>query len=636
MNIPFSIYKTSRHIWYLIVSFALLLPSCQWGAHEISLPDEVLAERLLREKPDSLAMILEEQIVLSELSDSARAEYGWWITRLHLRQQRSLVNDTLIHYTLDYYQKCQSPRLPLAYGLVAKQVNWSRDKSEEAKPLFLTGVELAEKRNDTAQLINLSTNLKMLGGDIAHAIEVSKKVIPYTEKNVWNRMINYYMLGCNYGLSGEPDSATYYMTQAIELSQQLKDEKEYYITRNYIDCLNGFGQSDKALPMMRKLEQKFPPLNLGDSIVNTFAYTCIWLNLGRNDSAGVYLDRLDAYCQLMKEEKEKREYSDYKTSIVYVKEILRNAYNARIRQPINMLDIYHFSEIVAGAEQQKAAVERERLFVQNKLERNNLLLKIKEEEGRRFIFYILLIIACLVFFLIYLYQRKLLRKERAIQQMKEQMRLHQIALHENEQLIRQNEVTIELLSARQQVQEELAKEQHDYPDEIEQLRQVNKRLQEEKQKLRQEITRYAQAVPEKNMEMEAYERMAAQNQLFTASTKHLSVQLIMQYAELKQLYNEEVRSLSAIDWPSIYKLMDQVFNYYTKRLRKSFPLLTEEDIQCCCLIKQQLSTSAIARLYGIAPSSVTKRKQRIKERINQTKAGTIGKGQSVDVYLWGF
>ena len=143
-------------------------------------------------------------------------------------------------------------------------------------------------------------------------------------------------------------------------------------------------------------------------------------------------------------------------------------------------------------------------------------------------------------------------------------------------------------------------------------------------------------IPEKNVEMDSYERMVIQNQALTTSTKQLSLQVILQYKDLERLYKGEVRNLSDIDWPAVYKLIDKIFNNYTRRLRASFPLLTEEDIQCCCLIKLQLSTSAIARLYSIAPSSVTKRKQRIKERINQGKNELIGKDQPADVYLWGF
>lgn len=68
--------------------------------------------------------------------------------------------------------------------------------------------------------------------------------------------------------------------------------------------------------------------------------------------------------------------------------------------------------------------------------------------------------------------------------MREQMRLHQIALSEKEQLIRQNEEAIEQLSARQSEQEEIAEQQlNDQLSEIERIRQENELLNREKKQL---------------------------------------------------------------------------------------------------------------------------------------------------------
>lgn len=47
-----------------------------------------------------------------------------------------------------------------------------------------------------------------------------------------------------------------------------------------------------------------------------------------------------------------------------------------------------------------------------------------------------------------------------------------------------------------------------------------------------------------------------------------------------------------------------------------------------------MTTSAIANIYSITPASATKRKQRIRERINQAKEKPLDKNQSIDIYLW--
>jgi len=67
-----------------------------------------------------------------------------------------------------------------------------------------------------------------------------------------------------------------------------------------------------------------------------------------------------------------------------------------------------------------------------------------------------------------------------------------------------------------------------------------------------------------------------------------------------------------------------------------FPSLTEEDIQYCCLIKLRLSTSVISTLTAVSPSSVTKRKQRIKEKMNQQRPADVRKEQPLEIYMWSY
>lgn len=626
-----------KYVCCLVLFCLVLLPSCRWKEQGASFPDEELAERLLREKPDSLAMILEEKIVAAELSDSLRAEYGWWITRLHQRQNRNMVNDSLIHYTLRRYEEKQSPRLAEAYMLAAMQVNHSGDKGEEAKEFISKGMQIAVNRQDTALLVEVATTFgyhDLFSGNLSLPPEDIKQIVfDYYAADSVRLMYSFYSLGCYYAARQEPDSMEHYMAQAVKMAEELPVD-DSSILRNYIDCLNAFRQSEKALPLMRKFDREYPPKHLHDSIVRASTYVCLWLNLERLDSAKVYLQQLEHYCDLVPP----AYYGNgYRTTFSYVEKLLRSVYEVKKRNVLNIIDVYNFCEKVASAERRNIAIEKERLFVQNQLERRNLNLKNQKDRDRRIALYILFATVCLIFFLAYLYQRKLLRKERFIRQMKEQMRLHQIALSEKEQSIRQNEEMIEQLSARQSEQEELAEQQmNDRLLEIERIRKENEQLNREKQKLQREMAQYAPNIPEKNIEMDSYERIAEQNRLLTTTAKQLSLQIILQYKELERLYKGEVRTLSEIDWPATYRSMDKIFNNYTRRLHASFPLLTEEDIQCCCLIKLQLSTSAIARLYSIAPSSVTKRKQRIKERINQAKPGLVGKEQPVDVYLWGY
>lgn len=620
-------------LWILLI--ALILGSCE--KQSTSFPDYKVAEALLVENPDSLSVLLEEQIDPTLLSDSLKAEYGWWITQLHQRQRRSLMNDSVIHHTLRYFEKINSLRLSTTYVLAGNQKNWAGDRPDDEILYIKDGWRIAQIQHDTAQIIHI-------GSKLAHAyfllnksrlsVEVSNRVLQYTKDDSERRMVELYMAGCSYAQLGVTDSMRLYMEEAIRISRKLKNDMEFYIVRNYIDCLNSVGQSKEVQSLLDEFYKRFPNrANPNDYVAKEFAYTCLWLNLGKMDSVRVCLDRLDQYG---KTSIEKNNLNKYKIPFVYINQLLHTAYDVRMGQPINLVGIYMLSERVAKWEAERMEIEKERSLTQSRLERKNLLMKIKEEQGRLLVLYVLFSTGFVIAVLVYLYQRKLLKKERYLQQVKEQMRLHRIALNENKQLIRQNEETISALSVQLDEQAEMSDQLKERQAEIERIRQDNENLQIEKQKLEEDMNRYAQAIPGKSIEMEAYERAVEQNMTFITCAKQLSTVLIGQNEELKRLQKGDVKHLSDIDWLVVCRDLDRIFNDYTVRLRHDYPSLTEEDIQCCCLIKLQLSTSEIARLFGIAPSSVTKRKQRIKERINQTKSGLIGKEQPVDVYLWGF
>ena len=85
-------------------------------------------------------------------------------------------------------------------------------------------------------------------------------------------------------------------------------------------------------------------------------------------------------------------------------------------------------------------------------------------------------------------------------------------------------------------------------------------------------------------------------------------------------------------WQEIKEKIDLLFDNYTKRLCHQIPSLTDGDIQICCLIKLRFSNGDIANMLAISPTSVSKRKLRLKERIVQ-EIGSLGENQSLDLWL---
>ena len=107
--------------------------------------------------------------------------------------------------------------------------------------------------------------------------------------------------------------------------------------------------------------------------------------------------------------------------------------------------------------------------------------------------------------------------------------------------------------------------------------------------------------------------------------------MINQIAILNKL-KYDPKYIDESQWQEVFDSMNIVYPNLIDRLRKDFSL-SDNDLWICCLIKLQLNNSVIAALTAISSSSVTKRKQRLKERINLHLDIPLGGETSIDAYL---
>lgn len=68
-------------------------------------------------------------------------------------------------------------------------------------------------------------------------------------------------------------------------------------------------------------------------------------------------------------------------------------------------------------------------------------------------------------------------------------------------------------------------------------------------------------------------------------------------------------------WPSIYASVNKIFPRFYIDIVQKYPWMTERDTQLCILMKLAFTTAEIAEFTAVSIAAVTKRKQRIKERI---------------------
>ena len=119
------------------------------------------------------------------------------------------------------------------------------------------------------------------------------------------------------------------------------------------------------------------------------------------------------------------------------------------------------------------------------------------------------------------------------------------------------------------------------------------------------------------------EELAKQN-LFRRSLLFKKIQMLSELrtsdpevfrTEVEKLL--DIHGLSEEDWREIKNEMNYVYPGFTTALAEKLPKLTEEEIRFCCLLKAGLSTSELATLLNINPTSVDRRRTRINKKIQE-------------------
>lgn len=618
----------NRIIYVLLIAVAGCLYACHTTPTQ-PMPTVAEAEQLLNTRADSLAGILEEKINPTLLCDSDRAYYWLLLTQAHAWSGRSLINDTMIRFSVQYYKEQKSPHWPMACMLAADQLNYAQLKKQEQLQGYREAVEAARILGDSVNWRTAMSTLAKLYWryrEFRNAIETARQVLESAPSDE-DKVVSWFQMGLNYS-SLNSDSAYYCMRQSMLLAQKLKSSKEFHTTRNFADYLTSVNRNSEALQVVEELEQRALPANR-DNMYDALLFTRLYalLSLGKPNEAKPYLERLEKVAA-------KYSTSNDAVPLQYTTRLLRLIYNAKIGAPLNFTSHGQFNDSVENVRWSIHAIEKEQAYAQNKLISDKQALQIEKQQLHQVYMGIVIAILILIAVLIFFYQRKLLLKERSIQTAREQMRSHIIRLRENESIISKNEEQIQHISAQLEQSSALQEQLDGQQSEISEITRYNNSLQQENKELQQEISQYARALIQKDKSTEVYEQLIERCDLLAEREKQLSSKLTDLIDILKNLKTGAYTHLTDVDWPQVYSSLNQIFNNYTQRLQHDFPLLTEEDIQCCCLIKLRMTTSAIANIYSITPASATKRKQRIRERINQSKEKPLDKNQSIDIYLW--
>ena len=604
----------------LIISIIISLISCTHNKNYPTAfqPELAKAEAMMYRYPDSALHIL--QGIQPDIP-SENEQYATWALLMTQAQYKNQIeqSDSLINIAYSYFTKhdnAQRKALALYYKGILRHES---HHAEDALSFYLEAATEIEKTNDyqLGFLINSEIGLMYLYR------KLNDYAMEYFEKAHHNAELS--------------DNQTYiafsfiYIARAFSQKKQYNKAIEYYEKAIKIGQVNNYptilasamnetsflflktGENKKALQYakdcikIKKTDQRI--FSLGD----TYRYLKMY------DSAYFYLNQAclspnihtarSAYQALYYISQEEK---DYKKAVEYSNKL------------------WFYQDSIGKTDRNKALIEMQEKYDQQKIINENNLSQIKKDRIIRNVLIALIILSFIIAITNYLYQRKIVSQKQEISEKEEKIRYFTMKIHENETLINRNKMRIEELTIQMEGSQEI-KEQWKEQNKIRQeIQQQNETLKLENNNLQNHISNYAQSLKEKSKELEAMEHLSEENQYLHKREAFLCNQLINQ----TELFNK-LKTTKYIDdqlWQEIKEKIDLLFDNYTKRLYHQIPSLTDGDIQICCLIKLRFSNGDIANMLAISPTSVSKRKLRLKERIVQ-EIGSLGENQSLDLWL---
>ena len=604
----------------LIISIITSLISCTHNKNYTTTfqPELAKAEAIMYRYPDSALHIL--QGIQPDIP-SENEQYATWALLMTQAQYKNQIeqSDSLINIAYSYFinqDNAQRKALALYYkGILCHESH----HAEDALSFYLEAATEIEKTNDyqLGFLINSEVGLMYLYRKLNdYAMEYFEKAHHNAELSNNQTYIAFSFI---------------YIARAFSQKKQYNKAIEYYEKAIKIGQVNNYptilasamnetsflflktGENKKALQYakdcikIKKTDQRI--FSLGD----TYRYLKMY------DSAYFYLNQAclspnihtarSAYQALYYISQEEK---DYKKAVEYSNKL------------------WFYQDSIGKTDRNKALIEMQEKYDQQKIINENNLSQIKKDRIIRNVLIALIILSFIIAITNYLYQRKIVSQKQEILEKEEKIRYFTMKIHENETLINRNKMRIEELTIQMEGSQEI-KEQWKEQNKIRQeIQQQNEMLKLENNKLQNHISNYAQSLKEKSKELEAMEHLSEENQYLHKREAFLCNQLINQ----TELFNK-LKTTKYIDdqlWQEIKEKIDLLFDNYTKRLYHQIPSLTDGDIQICCLIKLRFSNGDIANMLAISPTSVSKRKLRLKERIVQ-EIGSLGENQSLDLWL---
>ena len=622
-----------KHTLIIAVLMAILtcLSACTPEKnHTALLPELQQAEAVMYEHPDSALHLLQEMQTPASSDKLQKATWALLLVQAKYKNYIEEVTDsTFINIAHDYFMKqedAQRRAMVLYYkGILYKKAG----KTEEAQKLYLMATEEVDKIEDyqLAHLIYIELGeLYIFRGLYEDTFKNIEKALHYAElaNNDKYRCSSYIFLARATSALDQTNTSIEYYQKAIRLAEKTKDN---YLCSGAMNELAGIYTNIKDHQAALKYAQKALQIKETDKIEslghNFLVLGEIYYHLAISDSAYYYFNK-----------------ALYSSSIYTVRSAYQGLYYlSRKNQDYKKMSIYcdqllNYQDSIQVLNKSRELAEIQKKYDQQKVINEKNQLKIKKDRIIRNMLIALTAMCCLTALLIYIYQRKLIRKERIIQKNEKEMQLSALKRQENERIISRNQSRMKELEEQMEANKGVQEELEDQKAVLAEIKQQNETLQQENALLQQHIDSHTSSQGEKSQEADRLSLLGEENQRLHDRERFLSNQLIKKTELLHQLKTNP-QYMEDKQWEQVKETMNQLFDNYLTKLSRLVPALTESDLQICCFIKLGIPNPGIAELLAISPASVSKRKLRLKERIIQ-QTGSFDKGQTLDLWLWEF
>lgn len=599
---------------------------------EALLPELSEVENIMYEHPDSALHLLQQMPVPPATAKLQQATWALFMTQAKYKNYVKQ-NDSLINIALKYFieeGRGNTQRKALTYYYKAA-VCHEHQQLDEAQHYYLKAATEVDQTDDYLLGYLIYAGLGTIyayGNYPDYALKTYAQAYDYAQKGKSHNQIissNAYLARV-YGMQKDSALCIKYYQTGIQIAKEYNEYMKQAALlaelgakyRDFGDYVNGLKYIKRSLAIEYQENQ---PANAH----SYFTLGELYRKMGMNDSAHHYF--------LLAENIPSNIYTQWGIhDKLYTLAKGRKDY----KKALHYLELAEDDlDSIRGLNKTQAFIEMQEKYDQQKvINEKNLLLLEKSRITRNSLLVVCMLLVVMAF-LVYRYQKRLLKKERTIQETEKKLNESIVQLQENEKRIRKNLEYIEELNRRLEKSKNLHEQQiEEHRRELAEMQEQNERLGQENVQLQKNIQQYSSVLREKSTEMEHLRQSDAENQRLRSREKQLTELLIERTESLSRL-RAAPKYVEVHQWREILKDFNQVFDNYTVRLQQRVSTLTDNDLQMCSLIKLQLSNPNIATLLGISSASVARRKLRLKDRI-LASIGSLGDCRTLDLWLWDF